>query len=370
MPLARIVTSTPDQVASLSLYLRSRGYTVELVYPEALRNLPMEQKLDLRGSEEALASATYVTEGANSGRRVIAYDITGRPVEFADEESETTASSNAGAGAWQVLRSARRTTVESLRRPFLHLRESLTDGRRSLEEYRARYQQLRARAAAQAEEHRRERRAQREALEAERSRQQMERVHRQARIDMDRESSKVETRQPKQDVTRDEVALAYRDANRRQQLHGYRRDHDLQKAAVVAAALALLAITGLAAYRNRVAVPLLSNRNPMRSQDVSRTISFDAATAAVHPSATERTVSGRSDRAQAAQPVSRKIDAAVKPTAALATVRKRPVHRVHSEEDEFIAEDEVIIHRPRPSGAAQARSKLAAQPRRISDLDK
>jgi hypothetical protein len=348
-----------------------------LVYPWSLQTLAADLHLDCQGcsSDEALARGTAATESAKGVRRVISYDITGRPVEFADEESETAAGRSVFAEAWEGLRSAKREMTEKLRFSSGRVRESLADGKRSLDEYRLRKQELRAQAAARAEESKREREAQRQALEAERSRRQRELAQREAETVVLRERLQVEKRQSTQEAIRRtradedvrpyiETALVDREAAPLPQPYRYRRDRDLQKAAVAATVLALLAILGLGAYRNRLMSPPLSKRDVVRTQEVSKPIPFSAATTPMQPRATEPVKLSPDQRVSLPQ-----TDAAVAPTRAPVIVRKRPVRRARVDESDFVGEDRVIVHRLRPSGTAQARSNVGAGPKRISDLD-
>ena len=102
MPLERIVTRSPQHAIAASAYLRSQGYTVETVSPGDIRVTPAEFELNLEkcGPAEALARAKALLEqdapSAETGaapaeqpqktKIPVAYDIAGRPVEFAEEE--------------------------------------------------------------------------------------------------------------------------------------------------------------------------------------------------------------------------------------------------------------------------------------------
>ncbi len=181
MPLARIVTRTPAQLAALSEYLRARGYTVEFVEPGTLRTAPAELEMDLEGctAEEAISRGVQAAEAAqtHSVRRAIAYDITGRPVAFADEEGECPAKAgNPVAQAWNGLRDALRDLREDVQLSFGRLREWAQEGRRTVQEYRTHYQEEHRRAQAEKEH---EREVQALAREAERSRRQEEEEARQ-----------------------------------------------------------------------------------------------------------------------------------------------------------------------------------------------
>lgn len=355
MSLAQIVTNTPDEVAYLSRYLRSLGYTVELVDPESLRRVAAE----LNPGEDMLV-VSDLSESANAGRRVIAYDITGRPVEFADDEPEAPAKSRAFNEAWQGVRSARIKLVEQLRLSSGHLRKSLDNRKRSLHDYRERYQQLRAEAVAKAAESRRDHIAQQQAFQAERSRRRLEQQRRKAQFELERQRLQAETRQQQQEMRLAGVALP--DHEPLQVSHRYRRDSDLRMAAVAAAVLALLAIAGLGAYRNRL-TPRIADRDVINSQPAPKPVAFEATTASVQPSVTPAAVKLPS-RHRLLLPQS---NAAVKPTAAMRVVSKHPVRSAHPDDD-FVGEDRVIIHRL-PGATTQARANTHTGPRRISDLE-
>jgi hypothetical protein len=361
MPLARIVTSNPEEVAYLCEYLRSRGYSIELVDPESLQSAAADLRLDCEGcsSEEALALGRDATEGAGNGRRVLAYDITGRPVEFADDEEAVGGKSRAFAEAWQRLQSARLKVVERTRLSYGHLRERIADGRRSLDRYRTHYQQVRTQAAAQAEESRRERQAQRQAFEAERSRRKLEQARRQAQIALERERLQAETRQHQQETRLVQETLP--DPEPLRLPRRYRRDSDFQKAAVAAAVLALIAILGLGAYRNSLLRPHVSKRDLLRSEDVSQPVPFAVATAPVGMSTTQPEVKVASVHRVSPRP----SEATAKSNAVNRVARVRPAR---TDESEFMGEDRVIVHRL-PSGTSQARANTHPGLKRISDLD-
>lgn len=103
MPLSRIITRTPQDAVAASEYLRSQGYTVETVSPEEFRITPAEVELNLDrcSPAEAVERAQALVESRTAstavaavpagmppqeGKIAVAYDITGRPVEFADQE--------------------------------------------------------------------------------------------------------------------------------------------------------------------------------------------------------------------------------------------------------------------------------------------
>ncbi len=175
MPLARIVTRTPAELAALSEYLRTRGYTVEFVEPGTLRSTPAELEMDLQDctAEEATSRGVSAAEAAQSHRerRVIAYDITGRPVAFADDEEPPAKAGNAITQAWNSLRQGAREMLENLRLSSGRLRDWVEEGRQTVREYRSRQREERDRAQA---EKMRQQEAQVLAREAERARRQGE----------------------------------------------------------------------------------------------------------------------------------------------------------------------------------------------------
>src|SRR5919198_779517 len=129
MPVARIITGTPQRTTAVSEYLRSQGYTVETISPGELCVDPAELELNLEGCkpEEAVAhvqaliqqqrddplaqKTSSATENAQpqAARIPVAYDITGRPVEFsAEQETERRGHPNTmGRGVVFLLRPGR-----------------------------------------------------------------------------------------------------------------------------------------------------------------------------------------------------------------------------------------------------------------------
>src|SRR5947209_8249416 len=102
MPLARIVTRFPESSSAASDFFRSHGYTVEVVDPGDFRVTPavLELKLGRCTPDEALLRAQEVlanlektgeapasltdSEPIEEQGEAIAYDIAGRPVQFAE----------------------------------------------------------------------------------------------------------------------------------------------------------------------------------------------------------------------------------------------------------------------------------------------
>lgn len=412
MPLARIITRTPAQLAALSEYLRARGYTVELVEPGTLRTSPAELEMNLEGctAGQALSRGVSAAEGAQQGRqrRAIAYDITGRPVAFADEEEEeeerpARTSRNAIPRVWGGLASAWREVLENLRLSAGHLREWIAEGRQTIEERRLRKQEERAEALAEKEqalaEKERERqtralareeersrrqamaertrrsqedaarqaaieRARREQQEvarreewAERERQLMERYRQEARRDVVQERFQAEQGDAQQQVTPAEAQIGRREVQPTTPRY-LKRDNDWKKAAVGAIVIALLATLGYAAYENRQPAAPLSNRALVRSQNVSQPVPFGAATVAPFPA----TTSAPSNAKLPQSDVTPKAPAAPKPSARIRRVRRARVA------DDTVAGDEVVIHHA-PATKTSSRTAASNQPKHISDLD-
>lgn len=189
MPLARIITRTPQDAVGASEYLRSLGYTVETVSPDEIRITPAEFELNLdrSGAAEAVERALALVEsGAAVAAEIealpapeptppqkakipIAYDITGRPVEFAEEEQVESPPKHSGLG--RALAAMFGRAGDSLQQPWNGFRQR-----------RAEQQALKleAQAASQREEVRRQEDLARERarLETERQRQAAELVER------------------------------------------------------------------------------------------------------------------------------------------------------------------------------------------------
>lgn len=423
MPLARIITSTPAQVAGLSEYLRSRGYIVELIEPGTLSHSPAELEMDLEGctAEEAMSRGVSTVEAqGQGGRQAIAYDITGRPVAFADEEEPPAKGSNVLAQARNGLVSAVREMMENLQLSAGRLREWFAEGRHTMQEHLARHRKERRRtqtekvrqhearslaqeaersrrqeqeeaqrraAAArsyrereeaarreQAERVRREQeaarrtalgaahereqqeQARREEL-ADRERRIMERYRREARLDVLRERSQLEQTENHSYIAPAEGVLARRESGRARGLNTYHRADEWKKAAAAAVALALLATVGYAAYENRQPAAPLSNRALVRSQNVSQPVPFGAATVAP-PQIPAATQS------HAPLPQGDVAPAAAAPPAPRLRVRRA---RHTSSADDAIADDVVVVHR---AGTPASRTTATSTgPKRISDLE-
>lgn len=419
MSLARIVTSTPAQFSALAEYLRGRGYGVEFVEPGEPGAAPADLEMNVQGCtpEEAMARGRDAAEAAPTPgvRRAIAYDITGRPVAFADDEEPAPKDGNAIGRGWSGLVSALRETQENLRLSLGHLREWFEEGRQSLRERRARQSQERtqaleereARKLAQAEQARQQQeemerqaalerrriREQEEArrAEAERSRREqeenarrlqlaaagarlreqeqarreqvaqrerelMERFRREAREDAVRERFQIEQASAQQKLQPAQAAIAHRAAPT-QAPRRYRRDNDWRAAAITAVVLALLVTLGYAAYENRTPAAPLSNRALVRSQSVSEPVPFGAAVAAP----------------QAPRAASQPNPALPQKDVAPASPAPSPAHRIrrsrHSRTaDEGIAEDEVVVHHSGSTTPART-AAAGATPKHISDLE-
>lgn len=404
MALARIITGNPDRLTTLAEYLRFRGYTVEVVTPGASPTTTAELELDLEGvsSDEALDRARQAADAAqNQGRRAIAYDITGRPVAFAEEEEEEPPAkgSNAVAQAWNGLRSAGHDMVENLRLSLGRFGEWIAEGRRSVQEQRARVQQGHRKAA---EEKRRQREAEILAREAERSRQQqeeaarareqvaaqarrleeqqlrrreeeaererrlLERFQREARRDVLQEKFELEQQQATETIAPAEATLARRYVPAAP-LPPSRRDGDWTKAMVAAIALALLITLGFAAYAHRHPASPVSNRALVRSDSVKESVPFGAATVAP-PQSSRANPPSRDARPVAPSNKLPQSDVAPPPAPAPArTARPKKPHRTSRLADDTIAEDEVVVYHSHSSAPHTASS--SAGPKHISDLE-
>jgi hypothetical protein len=84
MPLARIITESPDESLELSMQLRARGFRVETVSPDQIPETPadLEVRLEECAPEEVLSKAALVTESEDLWVFVApgALDERGRPV--------------------------------------------------------------------------------------------------------------------------------------------------------------------------------------------------------------------------------------------------------------------------------------------------
>jgi hypothetical protein len=180
VPLARIITRTPEDAAAASDYLLSKGYTVETVSPTEFRITPAELELNLEKCRpgQGLARAKAQVESQSGTGQVelpapqpvptqkpkipVAYDIAGRPVEFADEE--------------EVDRQQKSNSIGSALASLLsRLAAPVRDSRRRRAEQRA--LKLEAELVREREEIRRE-----EGLAGERVRQEMERQRQEAEL--------------------------------------------------------------------------------------------------------------------------------------------------------------------------------------------
>jgi len=353
MPVARIVTSTPEQVSAAADHLRARGFSVEVAAPGQAAAYAADVELDAVGMDGPQALVRAVEAVGTSTRRAIAYDITGRPVEFEGTEEE------APSGSWLARFS--HELVENLRLPISHLREWVQEGRQSLETKRAERQTAQ-------EEMARTRLAQKQQAEADRAKQMRENEVRLAAENEARARSEAEERArqaiaererqqalEREQFARDQreaaqrVAPAQRTMRRHPQPSG--RDRDWRKAMVTAAVLALLATLVYGAYESRRPASPLSNRDLVRSQSIAQPVPFGAATA-TPPQAPTRSVLPQSSAAPSSD----------KPAPAPPAKLKRQTRHL----DGSIAEDEVIVHRSSaPSGTPVAKGSGV---KRYSDL--
>ena len=143
MPLARIVSSTPEQVSAAADHLRARGFEVEVVGPEQRDAGSTDILIDAEGRTPQEALSLAVAASQPRTRRVIAYDLTGRPVEFASDEEEEPQPSRRE-GLWSRVSGALQEFGENTRLSLGHLREWVQEGRESIAEKRAQRESLRA----------------------------------------------------------------------------------------------------------------------------------------------------------------------------------------------------------------------------------
>ena len=396
MPLARIVTSDPEQASGVAEHLRARGYTVEFVDPASSRITPADLDLDLQGvgREETLSRGIAALEAAQGQRRAVAYDITGRPVSFEEEEEPPSARGNAISQAWRGLRSAAGEMMENLRLSIGHLGEWFAEARQTVQQHRAHSQELR-RLRAESTARRREEQA--KARDAERARHEQEAVARRAAI----AAAQQRTRDPQEQARRERLAEterrlleSYRREARRDVLQerfaaeqqqsrevtasaeatiirrepqrpkpsNPRRERDWKWAAGAAIVLALFATLAYAAYENRQPAAPLSNRALVRSENVSQALPFGSATVAPPPP-----VSNASARpgVSPVAPLPQHDAMPAAPTAAPPSPSARRAHHFRPAHDQTIADDEVIVHRahtapaPAPSGTVRHISDLA-----------
>ena len=265
MPLARIITRTPQDVFAVSEYLRSQGYSVETVSPGEFRVTPAELELNLgrRGPGKALEYAKALVESHRGGaptqieapaapepaqpqkaKTAIAYDIVGRPVAFADEEEPE-----------------RRQESSRTRRALASLLSRVTEPVRDFQQRRA---ERRARKL-EAVTRRRE-----QELARERARQEIERQRMEAAERHRREQIAVEQRAEQERA----LAAAWPFVARRRRASRV----ILRRAVVTAFGASLMLLLGFVAYVNRRPASPLSPGALMLNTSVKQEVPFGPVT--------------------------------------------------------------------------------------------
>ena len=416
MPLARIITRTPQDAVAAAEYLRSQGYMVETVSPEEFRITPAEVELQLNrcSSAEAVerAQALLASHGAaeasaevtappavvppQEGEIVLAYDITGRPVEYADQEQIQRRQKPGN--WWRALAAGLAGVRQSVRRPALDLQRKRAE-QRALK--------LEAEAAREREEIRRgeELARERERQEMERQRQEAERAERQRQeeITAERERARVAAlheamiaaqraatppqpspvakpeavpiiaaeeaednpnllpapAEPASETQPAEQAVRPQPPRRpphAQRLPVRRRPMVISRAAVVTACgLSVLLLLGFVAYANRRSASPLAPGALMK--DVKQNVPFGAATIAPPPAAPKPVVA-----APAGRPSPTVRPANQKPPAA-----RHGARQLRRPSQDSLAEDEVVVRHFTPPRARPQPS--TAKLKRYSDRD-
>jgi len=370
MPLARIITRTPQDAVGASELLRSRGYTVETVSPDEFRITPAELELNLQhcGAAEGVERALAMVESATTSpakaekpavpvpeslaqveKIPIAYDITGQPVEFAEPEKRSKPNP-AGSGK------ALTAMLTGLRRPWSDFRQRRA-GQRALK--------LEALAARQREEARRrdlEAERQRDAAElAERRRQEQVAAEQHAPQEREIVAALREAAAQPQEPAENPTVLppsaaravpeakplprlpAPREAPRQLlrpvQVRRRRAPIVISRTAVATScALGLLLLAGFVAYANRRPA---SQFLPEAPQQVRQDVPFGAATAAPVLAGAKPATAGK--HSTAARPASRKPSAA------------QPSARRASREG---TQDEVVVRHLHPAQPQPSTAKL------------
>ncbi|HYN16157.1 MAG TPA: hypothetical protein VES66_10275 [Terriglobales bacterium] len=317
MPLARIITRTPEDAEAVSDYLLSRGYTVETVSPEEFRITPAELELKLEKCRpgQALARAKALVE-SQSGAAIelaavpelappqkpkipIAYDIAGRPVEFADEEEFDRRQKSNGIGRALASLLSRLTTPvrDSQQRRAeqraLKLEVELAREREEIKREeelareRVRQEMERQRQEAELAERRRQEQVAAE-QQAERRRQKQIAALQAAGITVEPETAPqqgqpVNPPEPAQGAPRQQIPTARpgRGADRRMGPPVRRRRAPIPisgKALAIGCVAGLLVVLGLAAFNNRRPASPLSPGALMKDGSMKQDVPFGTAT--------------------------------------------------------------------------------------------
>jgi hypothetical protein len=397
MPLARIITRTPEDAIAASEYLLSQGYTVETVSPGEFHITPAEIELDLDRCrpQEAVAHAKALVESqpmavqAQSQEPVapepawpqtakipVAYDITGRPVEFTEQEEAARCQEPDRRG--RALASMHAALAEGWQSV-----KSLVRGlQRKRAEQRAR--RLEAELARDQEEIRRE-----EELVHERVRQEMN----QQREEAEPAEQHAEQEQARVAALHEAMIAAERDAARQQlpqqvdppapvpevtaevrqpppqpssavaqPLLGQRKRAPgvmVRRALATAVGAGLLLLLAFVAYANRRPASPLSPAALMRDGQVKQDLPFGPATITPAPAAgvPKPSASMAAKASSAVRPATRKPSAGRRGAQQL----RRPSR------DDSPAEDEVVVRHSTPPRAGPQPS--TAKLKRHSDMD-
>jgi hypothetical protein len=384
MPLARIITRTPEDAIAASEYLLAQGYTVETVSPWEFHIAPAEIELNLEGCrpQEAVARAKTLVESQamavqaqseeaaapappQTAQIPVAYDITGRPVEFAGQEEtarrqepnrmgRALASMLAAlAGAWQSVKSS----VRGLQRRRAEQRALKLEAELARERQEIRREENLARERVRQEMHGQQEEAEPAEQQAEQERARVAALH-EALIAAERDAARQRQPQPV-----DPPMPAGAAEVRQQPAHGSpARERPLperrkrapqvmvRRAVATAFGASLLLLLAFVAYANRRPASPLSPAVLMRDGQVKQNLPFGPAT--IMPAAAAVVPKPSASTAAKAPTVVR--PATRKPSAGRRSAQplRRPTR------DDSPAEDEAVVRhftppraRPQPSTA-------------------
>lgn len=406
MPVARIYTRFPHETPELAARLRARGYTVEVVDPGDFHVTPadLEVHLDRLPAREAFARAARYAREHDAAVHV----GPGLPVAH---HLDTIAAAQAERGnvfadAARALRRGFGSAVGMFRHWGAQLHEARAARRgRALEVEAEREAQ---RGAAERQKREAETRAAEErARHQEEESRRREETERRARGEEQRRAAMIEEEQRRQalerrrreeeEATRErelaaklaeqrQLALREREEERRRAAEAaaleqarrrtraaipdtrYRpaaylpRERESRRvwkrSLVTAAALALLAMIGWAAYANRTPAAPLTNTDLVRGQQIEQEVPFGPATIQGAQAAATPHPPRPAHRAER-QPTSEKPQPAAR--------REPRQHRYADDEVDIIAEDEVIYHGAPKRSNAHATRRDADGVKRISD---
>jgi hypothetical protein len=398
MPLARLITRTPEDATAASEYLLAQGYTVETVSPAEFHIAPAEIELNLEGCrpQEAVARAKALVEAqptaleqaeeaaalepdrSQAARIAVAYDITGRPVEFAgQEETAYRRELNRMGRALASLRAALAGAWQSVKGPV-----------RGPQRRRAEKRALKLEAELAREQNRREEELARERLRQQMDRQQEEEDHAKGR----RHEEIVAEQQARVAAVHEAMIAAERDVARQQQPQPVdppalavaaevrqppahrsperarplpeRRKHAprviVRRVVATAFVASLLLLLAFVAYANRRPASPLAPGALMRDGWVKQGLPFGPATITPPPAAvvSKPSASVPAKASPVVQPATRKPSAG----------RRDPqAHRRSPRHDSSAEEDEVVVRRLTPPRARPQPS--TAKLKQHSDTD-